>query len=828
MQAARPPREDGTVPAKTPCPDSDLLQQLLLGRILPPDSDALCIHLEECDQCEQVAATLRADDLLHEALRSQDGADDVVNPSVIELMESLRRMGPPRAQADSGDQKRTAMSDTVPPRDGAVGDERELLDCLAPARQPGELGRLGSYRILKILGSGGMGVVFHGEDPILQRAVALKAMLPRLAAGPSARQRFLREGRAAAALHHDHVVPIYQVGEENGVPFLAMPLLCGESLEARLQREGTLSQAEVRRIGREIALGLAAAHAKGLIHRDIKPANIWLESSESDGDITARGRVKILDFGLALPATDAGMTHDGAIVGTPAFMAPEQANGSVVDARSDLFSLGCILYRMATGELPFQGTDAVSTLMAVSTQNPRPPRELNPELPPDLCEVVMRLLAKEPADRSASAREVVEQLAAAAAAAPPNNSRRIWRPLLLAAAGLVVLAVAAAVCTIIMKMKKADLVVETPNPAPVPLPVVAPPDPPPPPAPEPPVPPLDDQWQVVAQMTSSRLKPGQLNRDFRAVALHLPYVYAINSISFTSGDLVVFKLPAEHPQPGASLQLIEDCGLIEDAGDGGDLCVIGDTLLCTHLGGLKVFSLADPAQPRYVTRVGPSRSRLSHSLIRRGELACLVGETDNITPASYLSVFDLSRPAEPRPISLSLINDRVWSGCASGAYLYLGALKVWDNERSGVAVFDLANPETPRQVGFVETELPYHVFPTIAGKQLVAVADGYMQPLSLAEPTKPALLGPAFRIKEGGDRAGRSAALVERGKYERIVCLQQVYAVEEKGFRPMFRFNCWNVGSGLPHHGRAQNGYVALPTQQYVYILWSAAFQDKE
>src|SRR5262249_31312881 len=144
---------------------------------------------------------------------------------------------------------------------------------LAPAEQADEIGRLGSYRVLKVLGAGGMGVVFQAEDTALQRKIALKAMLPSLAANESAKQRFLREAQAAAAVEHDHTVGIYQVGEDGGVPFIAMLFLKGESLDDRLKREGTLPIAEVVRIGREAARGLAAAHAQGLVHRDIKPAN---------------------------------------------------------------------------------------------------------------------------------------------------------------------------------------------------------------------------------------------------------------------------------------------------------------------------------------------------------------------------------------------------------------------------------------------------------------------------------------------------------------------------------------------------------------------------
>src|SRR5262249_37630040 len=150
-------------------------------------------------------------------------------------------------------------------------EEYQVL--LAPPRGPDEIGRLGPYRVLAVLGSGGMGIVFRAEDPQLQRPVALKTVRPYLHGCNAARQRFLREARAAAALRHDHVVTIYQVGEDRGVPFLAMELLEGETLADRLQREGSLPPAEVLRIGREVARGLAAAHARGVLHRDVKPAN---------------------------------------------------------------------------------------------------------------------------------------------------------------------------------------------------------------------------------------------------------------------------------------------------------------------------------------------------------------------------------------------------------------------------------------------------------------------------------------------------------------------------------------------------------------------------
>src|SRR5262245_41815932 len=276
---------------------------------------------------------------------------------------------------------------------------------LAPPQSDDELGRLGQYRILSILGHGGMGVVFKAEDLVLRRIVAIKVMRPMLAASASAGQRFLREAQAMAAVEHDHIARIYQVDQERGLPFLAMELLKGESLHERLRREEKLPLPEVLRVGREVAEALAAAHATGLTHRDVKPANVGLEGP--------KGRVKLLDFGLARAASqDAALTQEGAIIGTPAYMAPEQARGEAVDARCDLFSLGCVLYRMSTGRQPFQGKDTVSTLLAVASYQPAPPVRLDPGVPQEVSDLVMGLLEKEAERRPASAAAVVETLQA--------------------------------------------------------------------------------------------------------------------------------------------------------------------------------------------------------------------------------------------------------------------------------------------------------------------------------------------------------------------------------------------------------------------------------
>ncbi len=273
---------------------------------------------------------------------------------------------------------------------------------------------VGGYCLLEELGRGGMGVVYKAVDGnVPEHLVALKTLRLDLLHHPGAREHFLREVRTMARLQHDHIVPINYIGEHQGVPYFTMPLLQGETLASRLDREGRLPLLEVLRIGREIASGLSAAHDLGLIHRDIKPANVWLER-----DSQPPGRVKLLDFGLAYdtarsgPAGRTEVLHSAAVLGTPAFMAPEQIKGQLVDARCDLFGLGCVLYQLCLGQSPFKRETVLASLEAVQEHAPASVTWARSDLPPALGRLIDRLLAKDPAGRPTTARQVAEELAA--------------------------------------------------------------------------------------------------------------------------------------------------------------------------------------------------------------------------------------------------------------------------------------------------------------------------------------------------------------------------------------------------------------------------------
>ena len=276
----------------------------------------------------------------------------------------------------------------------------EFLD---PSPDSENLGKLGSYLVIDELGKGGMGYVFRAEDMKLKRTVALKVMNQKVSGTPHARKRFISEARAMAAVHHDNVATIFEVGEHSGTPFMAMEMLKGGTLEQFKKVSERPGYETIIRIAKEMAEGLAAAHEKGIVHRDIKPANIWVEEGTE--------RIKILDFGLALAHSPVDqLSGRGSVIGTPGYLSPEQARSEPLDDRSDLYSLGVVLYELATGKLPLQSKTVAGQLIAILAHTPQSIREVNPSIPEPLADLIHQLLRKEPRNRIRSAAHMLKEL----------------------------------------------------------------------------------------------------------------------------------------------------------------------------------------------------------------------------------------------------------------------------------------------------------------------------------------------------------------------------------------------------------------------------------
>lgn len=350
------------------CADDTVLEALVAGAIDPERERALEAHLEGCATCRG---------------RLDAAAASAEDWSTV------------RAHLSATDLPELPDGDPGPPIPALVALIRKLL---APTDDERMLGRLGPYEIAGIVGSGGMGIVLKGHDRTLDRFVAIKLLAPHLATSGAARQRFLREAKAAAAVVHDNVIAIHGVDEFAGLPYLVMPYCRGTTLEKRLRDAGPMGLREILRIGLQTARGLAAAHAQGLVHRDVKPANILLDDGVE--------RVLLTDFGLARAADDASLTVTGLLAGTPHYMSPEQALGKPVDARSDLFALGAVLFTMATGKPPFRAESSHAVLRQVTDIEPTDVRVANPDLPAWFAGLTRRLLAKDPAARFPTASEV--------------------------------------------------------------------------------------------------------------------------------------------------------------------------------------------------------------------------------------------------------------------------------------------------------------------------------------------------------------------------------------------------------------------------------------
>lgn len=273
-----------------------------------------------------------------------------------------------------------------------------LAEVLSPPTHPEMLGRLGRYEVECVIGCGGMGVVLRAYDRELQRPVAIKLILPRLSKNGTAKQRFAREARAAAAVLHPNVIGIHGIDETNGVPWFVMPLVAGPSLKELVDDKGPLPEREIVQIVMQVASGLAAAHSQGLVHRDIKPENILIDNQIN--------RVIITDFGLARRQSEEPMTQTGIVAGTINYMSPEQASGQPIDGRSDLFSLGSLLFYLAAGVLPFQSDAPMGVLNKISNEPHTDVRTFNPDVSATLVGLIDRLLAKKPEHRFQTASEL--------------------------------------------------------------------------------------------------------------------------------------------------------------------------------------------------------------------------------------------------------------------------------------------------------------------------------------------------------------------------------------------------------------------------------------
>ena len=348
------------------------------------EHESVLQHVEQCSQCRH---------RLEELAASRDEWSEAIS-----VLQSSEHEMDQRKDATGGPKVSPEVWRDYP----LEWTESMAKQLLSPASHPEMLGRIGRYEVERLIGAGGMGIVFKAFDTELNRPVAIKLLAPHLAISGAGRKRFSREAKAAAAIVHEHVVPIHTVETEVEKPYMVMHFVAGESLQQRLDREGPLELCEILRIAKQIAAGLAAAHAQGLVHLDIKPSNVLLERGVE--------RALLTDFGLARAADDASLTRTGFHPGTPQYMSPEQARGDAVDERSDLFSLGSVLYVMCTGRAPFRAESSLGILRKITDNEPTLIRQLNPQIPDWLQRVVQRLMAKRVEERFATAAEVAALL----------------------------------------------------------------------------------------------------------------------------------------------------------------------------------------------------------------------------------------------------------------------------------------------------------------------------------------------------------------------------------------------------------------------------------
>ena len=367
--------------------DHDLLVELLHSRLEHDEELCVTTHLERCEDCRRELDQLTA--------------------PVGWWLDTQRILKDSRTLATP------VEPSPIPQIENAVA---WVVNLLKPAQDSHSIGMLDGWPVREVIGQGGMGVVLKIWDEELHRPLAVKLLSPMLASNGASRQRFFREAQAAAAVVHPNIVPIYTVASDGVLPYLVMPFVAGGNLQQRIDREGPLPLTEVLSVGVQIAEALVAAHRLGLVHRDIKPANILLD----DGG----HRVLLSDFGLARTIDDASLTNSGMVAGTPQYMSPEQARGMSIDHRSDLYSLGAVLYAMATGRPPVRGDSTLAILRKVGEEQPLPVYDINETMPLWLDRLVQCFLEKKVDARIANAQDAVELLRSslAHARAPARNS----------------------------------------------------------------------------------------------------------------------------------------------------------------------------------------------------------------------------------------------------------------------------------------------------------------------------------------------------------------------------------------------------------------------
>jgi serine/threonine protein kinase len=381
----------------------------LLEESLSPELQlSVTQHLDSCEYCQHALQELAGDDRWWQDTRqvlSELGEPTLVDGSGIESAILTSGNSGPLRTADHGSNADGASrpSGHERPHDFDLQAVNHwVVGLLQASSDPTALGEVDGMPIYSVVGQGGMGVVLKAHDRSLQRFLAVKLLSPMLSSSGAARQRFFREAQAAAAVVHPNIVPIYAISDDRALPYIVMPFIAGGNLQQHLDAEGPLALDRVLSIGLQVAEGLAAAHAQGIIHRDIKPANLMLD----EGGF----RVMLTDFGLARALDDASLTGSGMIAGTPQYMSPEQARGKPLDARSDIYSLGALLYALATGRPPIPGGSAIEVLQQIGEVDPTPVYEINERYPKWFHGLVMSLMAKETSQRVGATEDVVQLL----------------------------------------------------------------------------------------------------------------------------------------------------------------------------------------------------------------------------------------------------------------------------------------------------------------------------------------------------------------------------------------------------------------------------------